>query len=55
MQHDMFRIGDILCVCHVLVVRFSLIGLTEKRRSLFLDSSNHDVLVIMGFLLVTIV
>gem|GEM_PF-4306373 len=50
----MFWVRDVLRVCHVLIVRFARIPLTEIGNAFFLGGRNDHVLIRRAFLLATV-
>lgn len=54
MQGDMFWVRDILCIGHVLIVRFAGVRLAEIGNAFFLGGRNDHILIRMDFLLTAV-
>jgi hypothetical protein len=54
MQGDVFWVRDVLCIGHVLIVRFAGVRLAEIGNAFVLGSRNDHILIRMGFLLAAV-
>ena len=54
MQGNLFWVRNVLRIGHVLIVRFTGVGLAEIGDAFFLGGRNDHILVSMGFLLATV-